>query len=307
VGETSWPATTHNSRAVTDAELELYAVAYSQSGLVGSPANSALVYGDSSGRQVKLRASREALVRGQIWASDGSGVTKSIAANASGSTRYDLVVLRLDRSTWDVRSAIVQGTPGAGVPSPTQNDPSSGVWELPLASVKVINGASTIAAGDVTPLAWYIGPAAIVCTSDTRPPPTAGLRIFETDTSREYVGNGSAFVTSIDDSGWVNLSAASGWNLGGNGKVRKRTGSVWLQLRATRTGSQIAVAGISTIATIPAAYRPDQQAELLFYMRSGNLGHGYARSDGSIVIDDFWITINTGDTVIAAIASWPTS
>jgi hypothetical protein len=307
VGETSWPATTHNARAVTDAELEQYAIAYSQSGLYGSPADAALVFGDSSGRQVKLRASRSALVRGQLWQSDGSGVTKTIAANSSGSTRYDLIVLRFSRTTWDVRSAVVQGIPGAGVPAVTQNAPSSGVWELPLASVKVINGASTIAAADVTPVAWYIGPPSVVCTSDTRPPPTAGVRIFETDTSREYVGNGSAFVTSIDDSGWVSLSAASGWNLSGNGKVRKRTGSVWLQLRGTRTGSQIAVAGISTIATIPAAYRPDQQAELVFYMRSGNLGHGYARPDGSIVIDDFWITINTGDSVIAAIASWPTS
>lgn len=130
------------------AELGPYA------GVMGDFTSPQLIYGDSSGRQIKVAADRYALVRGHIWWSGSSIVTVPIAANSSGSTRIDLIVLRLSRTTWDVTLTVIQGTPGAGNPSGTQNTGTTGVWDLSLALVTVTNGAATITAGNVQ----YIGP-----------------------------------------------------------------------------------------------------------------------------------------------------
>jgi hypothetical protein len=155
--ESSWPSP-DTSRVVNDAQYERLALSYgAQAGLVGSPADTALIYGDSTGMQIKVRADRYACVRGYEWYSGATDFTKTITANSSGSTRIDLVVLRLSRTTWNVTVAVVNGTPGAGTaPNPTQNTGSTGVFELPLATVTVANAAATITAGNVTFLGVYL-------------------------------------------------------------------------------------------------------------------------------------------------------
>lgn len=55
-----------------------------------------------------------------------------------------------------------------------------------------------------------------VCTADSRPAPIAGLIIFETDTLRTYIGQGSRFIILSQDwrnytpsfNGWVNLGSS---------------------------------------------------------------------------------------------------
>lgn len=155
MAESSWPSP-DTSRVVNDFQYERLALSSGPvAGLYGSPADTALIYGDSTGMQIKVRADRYGLVRGNQWWSGGTDFTKTISANASGSTRIDLIVLRLSRTTWNTTVAVVNGTPGAGVaPSPTQNTGSTGVWELPLAAVTVANAAATITAGNVN----FFGP-----------------------------------------------------------------------------------------------------------------------------------------------------
>lgn len=127
-------------------------------GVLGDFTSPQLIFGDSSGRQVKVAADRYALVRGHTWWSGSTIVTKSIGANSSGSTRIDLVVLRLSRTTWDVTVEVVAGTPGGGAPSPTQGAGTTGTWELPLATVSVANGAASISAANVTYVAPHLSP-----------------------------------------------------------------------------------------------------------------------------------------------------
>lgn len=155
MAESSWPSP-DDGRVIDDAEFEKWAIAGGPSAVVGYT-DQAVVYGDSSGRQVKVAAEKYAQVRGHTWYSGSSIVTKSIAANSSGSTRVDLVVLRLTRSTWNVTCEIVAGVPGAGAPSPTQDTGTTGVWELPIATVSVANGAATISAANVTFVAMCMG------------------------------------------------------------------------------------------------------------------------------------------------------
>lgn len=157
MAQSSWPSPT-TSRVVDDSQYERLGLSYSgQGGLIGSPADTNLVYGDSTGMQVKVRADRYAYIRGYEWWSGATEFTKAIGANASGSTRVDLIVLRLSRTTWNVTIEVVAGTPGAGAPAVTQNTGTTGVWELPLATVSVAPSASTITAGNVTFLGVYLG------------------------------------------------------------------------------------------------------------------------------------------------------
>src|SRR5439155_15863788 len=130
----------------------------------------------------------------------------------SGLTRYDLGVLRLDRSTWNVTAAVKAGTPGAGVaPSPQRDLGTSGLYEMPLASFPVPSGFLTIGPTDPTKLAWYLVPGGgITCTSLSRPPHAAGRRIYETDTGRSYVSTGITWAVTAEDTGWLNVSIGQG-------------------------------------------------------------------------------------------------
>jgi hypothetical protein len=201
VAESSWPSPS-NGRNVDDIQFEKLGMSWGPlGGVVGDFTSPQLIYGDSTGMQIKVAADRYALVRGHEWWSGSSIVTKSIASNASGSTRVDLVVLRLSRTTWDVTCVIVQGTPGAGAPAATQNTGTTGSWDLPLATVTVANGAATITAGNVSYVAphldgsgGYRSPSAAALTYI--PAPTAGTTVRVTD-GTVYRYESSAWVPKL--------------------------------------------------------------------------------------------------------------
>jgi hypothetical protein len=171
VAESSWPSPS-NGRVIDDSSYEKVALSYGpDGGIVGDFTSPQLVSGDSSGMQVKVAADRYALVRGHEWWSGSTIFTKAIGANASGSTRTDLVVLRLSRTTWDVTVTVIAGTPGSGAPAPVQNLGTTGSFDLPLATVTVASGASTVSAGNVT----YVAPHLTPDGSGYRTPTVASL------------------------------------------------------------------------------------------------------------------------------------
>lgn len=164
--QTTWPSVA-GGRTVTDLQWETIARGFAADGIFGSPDDPTIIFGDSTGRQVKIRANRSGLVGGHGWSSDpSSDETVAIAANSSGLTRTDYVVLRLTRSTWSVAVAVVQGNPGSGAPSINRSTASNGLWDMPLALVTVANGATTISAANVTWTGTWIGPASIVQVND---------------------------------------------------------------------------------------------------------------------------------------------
>jgi hypothetical protein len=298
VAEDSWVSPDHSSGSVSDQEYEQLVQAAAASGIIGSPGDTSVAFGDASGMNVKIRADKHATVRGFHWASGGSTLTLSVGSNGAGSTRIDLLVLRLSRSTWNVRAAVVAGVAGNPAPTPTQDTGTSGVWELPIATISVAPGASSIAANKVTPVNWYIGPPTIVCTSTTRPPAAAGQRIFETDTGKEFVGNGSSFVTSIIDSGWVNVPAIAGWTSAC--KVRNLNGQITVNGAFTRTGSSIAANSQWQMGTLPSAYWPSGPANIRVPMvRSGGIAIAgwIGVGTGIVVIQEFAAAISSGQVV----------
>lgn len=156
MAQSSWPSP-DTAHVVNDSQYERLGVSYGAiAGLIGTPGSTHLCFADATGLQVKLLGDRYAQVRGFTWYSGASTFAQAIASNSSGSTRTDLIVLRLSRTTWNVTVAVVQGSPGAGAPAVTQNSGSTGVWELPIGLVNVTSGASTIQATDVTPISLWI-------------------------------------------------------------------------------------------------------------------------------------------------------
>lgn len=195
MAETTWPdPSTTPARLVTDIQYEKL-FQFLGDGLWGTPLSPA-TYGDSTGRQVKIKANTRALIKGRIYDSGTTDVTKTITANTSGSTRLDLLVLQLDRATWRITSVVKAGTPGSSTPPSVQRDTDdaatgTGKFELPLAQITVANNAATIAAGDVRPLAFYIGLPELWTTVDAHNFVTAtrGQIINEMDVGTRYVSD----------------------------------------------------------------------------------------------------------------------
>lgn len=100
-----------------------------------------------------------AVVYGKRYWNDAT-VNLTIDANASGSTRYDRVVVCWNRQgaaytgvTPNIdpktcRVAVLKGTPGAGSPALTQT--ASTVYMIPLALIEVANGAASITDSVIT-------------------------------------------------------------------------------------------------------------------------------------------------------------
>ena len=88
------------------------------------------------------------LIQG-YWGYNSSFVDQTIAPNTSGNPRIDRVVERLDKTANTVSLAVITGTPGVS-PTPPALTRTPTVWEISLAQVEVINGASTITNSDIT-------------------------------------------------------------------------------------------------------------------------------------------------------------
>jgi hypothetical protein len=203
VAESSWPSP-GNGRVVDDVQYEKLGISTGPSGGVyGDFTNPQLVFADSTGMQVKIASDRYALVRGHVWWSGSSTLTKTIASNSSGSTRVDLVVLQLSRTTWDATIVIVQGTPGAGPPNSTKDLGTTGIFQVVLAQVTVANSASTITAGNVTYVATHIGTneqlrAPSVAALPYVPLPFPGMRVV--------LDSGDQYARNAANTAWVIVS-----------------------------------------------------------------------------------------------------
>jgi hypothetical protein len=131
------------------------------SGVVRNQGNELHVFGDSTGRQVKLDT-------GELWIESYAGQITSLKTipidpNTSGSTRLDLIVARADWGANQIVYDVIKGTPGGSAPLPTRN---TSLWEIPLAIAKCVNGFSTLNAADVYDARQWGGPPIITNTDD---------------------------------------------------------------------------------------------------------------------------------------------
>ncbi len=203
---TSYPSP-DNARALTEAQLDRIMSPLQNSGLVGTPALPALVFGNGAGRFVTVRANRQAWVWGRLWDSGSSDAPVNIPANATAAVRKDLLVLGLSRSTWNVTCYLKVGT--TVLPTLQQDTGITGIYEIPLAQINAPVGSGSIASGDVVPLAWYCGQPIVLCTTTSVPAPWIGGLMMDVTTGSTYVG---APGTSAPV--WKRLTTSEGGPLG---------------------------------------------------------------------------------------------
>jgi hypothetical protein len=259
VSEISYP--TAGGGGVTDAVYERLMAGMTSDGQIGSVTAPSLCYADSSGRQVKIRANREAIVRGFYYNSGDVGLSLAVPTNTTGKTRIDRVVLRLDRNNYTVRAKLITGTASAKpvAPAHIQQLAPDRYWDLPIALVTVPTGFTGLAPSAVVNTGYYISESGLMGPSWARPRAVPGMLFRDTQTDRLYMGNETGtWRTLYYDSGWQTVAAASGWKNATPGmKVRRKSGWVCLMIDVIRTAGDLAKTASSTIATLPEAYRPD--------------------------------------------------
>lgn len=310
MAQASWPSPAHNTRAVTDIENEKMAARWSDDGIYGTPADTAVVTA-GTGHSVDIAADVYGSVRGHAWTSGTTGDTLAVSANASGSTRIDRVVLRLDRATWTVRAVVKEGTPGAGAPALTQDTGDTGVYEVPVAEVSILSGAGSVT---VTRRELYVGTRLRPGTSTTRnPAPVLGELVYERNTGITRQWNGTSWVIVLAESGEAVVnSALSGWSATFDSVLEYDATSVHLRLGSfTRTGGSLAAATDTRLPVlIPAAYRnPNRLVRAMAYITGASPGvlTIYAANDSERP-GQVWLTshppLAKGDVVIPGQVSW---
>ncbi|MET8765462.1 hypothetical protein [Streptomyces sp. NPDC004658] len=311
MADDSWPSPAHNGRAVTDVEYEKIAARFSDNGVYGSPLDAAVVSA-GTGLTVTIRPDVYASVRGHAWYSGTSTVTLPIAANSSGQTRRDRVVLRLDRSTWTVRAAVRQGASSIA-PDPVQQTGDTGIYEIPLATVVIQNAAGTVT---VTRSELYAGARVRPCTATTlNPNPVPGEVAVETDTGRVRLWNGTQWVLIYNSSSVITVDQpVPKWDINVSSTLEVRSGTVHLRMGSfERTGDAVAGTTPSRLPVIiPSDYQhPTRAIYALAYITGAQLGRitiYAANSDtpGQVILTQH-PTIDKGEFVLPQSVSWAVS
>lgn len=312
MGQTSWPVPNTDpnlDRAVSDVQYEQLAEMYSANGLYGSPGDTPLCYADSTGRWVKMRPNRQALVQGHPWRTDGDGLVVPIGA--ASAARVDLVVLRLTRSTWTVTAEVRQGVAGGTAPAPQQDadvtGAGTGMWELPIAEITVPSGAVTITAAQVKPVAWYLAPPPLSATASTMPPTRPGQLVTQTDTGRLVMANGSVWHIVGENGPLTKLPAASsGWDATkANIYVRRRNGHVWFQALAYKTSPSTDLAANTDVnlCILPEEFRPLQSFYATGFCQEALARFYFNASTGAVSMVSF-PTFKAGQFAIIHPVTW---
>ncbi|WP_435215931.1 hypothetical protein [Streptomyces sp. bgisy034] len=310
MAQNSWPSPNYNSRNVTDLEYEKLAAEFSDDGVYGDPTDAAVVT-PGVGLSVDIRADVYASVRGHAWSSGSTGDTLAISANASGQTRVDRVVLRLDRSTWDVRAVVREGTPGAGVPTISTTTGDTGYYEVLVANVTILDGAGTVT---VTRGERYVGSRLrpTLSTALINPNPKLGDLLYEVDTGRIRLYDGSSLRTIYSASGQLVVnSPLSAWANNGESVIEERNGVVALRTGAfERTAGTLGGATESRLPVfIPATYRhPNRYQYATVYITGLNVGRMTIYPSNDARAGQIWLTqhpdMATGSSVSATSTSW---
>lgn len=290
MAEDSWPNSTRNSGAVTDAEYEKVSCRFADDGLYGSPVGADPVVA-GTGLQVLVRANLYASLRGFLWSSGTSDIAKAIDPNTSGQARNDRVVLELDRSTWQIRTKIVKGTPGAGPPVLTRTLFDTGVYQELLGDVAVPNNATAVT---VTPRPNYIGLRTRVARSGRhRANINAGEITYEPDTGM-WLGHNVADKDDVlfEDTGDLTVAPGSGWSADGSNIGSRLSGQVSIDLNLKRTGAALAESSETVIATVPAALAPLKRNKYFGCVLTGdNFCRLDVGLDGRIVARHFFASL----------------
>lgn len=227
-------------------------------------------------------ASGAGMVQG-IWFYNSASLAVPISANASGSTRIDVIVLRADYTAQTVRIAVVQGTPAAGIPALTQS--AGSIWEIPLAYVTLVSGFTTIAASDVTDLRHY-----------ANIPSAVGLDVL--NNSGSTLEQGSAVIWLASGGQSINTTTSEG-NRNIAGVIESRvlngaTGRIIVHgIISILCDESVSVGALLELSTTAAQAQASVQGAIFARVLTANTGAG-TRCLAYVNVESYIPTIVTG-------------
>lgn len=152
MAQTSWPFAEQDvDEEVSEEQWRDLHSTFASDGVVGNPGSAELQVFSASvaNRQVSVRSGYATLL-GHGYRNTAQ-VDFQLAANGTGSIRWDRVCLKWDSSeplATRIRLVVKAGTAGGGPPALTR-DKGAGIWEASLASVPVGPGVATITPSQV--------------------------------------------------------------------------------------------------------------------------------------------------------------
>jgi hypothetical protein len=154
-----------DQQAVSESQYSRLFREFQDSGVAASTDSSDLrVTADGGGMRVAV-APGFAILRGH--AVHSTSITQLAIGPAGVAERHDRIVLRLDPAENSVVLAVLAGAPGGVAPEPSRTD--TGIYELPLAIVRVAPNATNISATAVTDDRQFVGTRVGSWTTETRP------------------------------------------------------------------------------------------------------------------------------------------
>lgn len=229
----------------------------------------------SSGRVLAVSAGRSFQSGASVVYTGGSTVT--IAANTASSARIDTVCMQVNWAGTETTAGtlvVVQGVAAANPVARALTKTPGGIWQTPLAYVRVAAGAATISAANIT---------------DARP------------------GAATQTFTSLS----IPAASASTWTQPGAAPLGVQRSGAWVELsgRLTFTASNQPIGTnlqFSNVPIIPDGYRPlrDEVATCYGNPGSGNVNEMIFHTDGTV---DFWVvvgTLTTGNVLRVTTTSW---
>lgn len=317
MAETSFPVA--GGSGVTDATYERLMGPITGSGRYAfnptvSALNTPLIFADNSGRQVKAYANQAAILRGFRWESGSTPPVVALDANTSGNPRMDLIVLRLNRSDYSVRLGKTNGTPASvpAAPAPIQDTSSSGVWELPVASVKVASSGTTgqpyIQSTDVTALDWWLAPPSILLRNGNYiPNAQSGALAHRLDTGRTYRGVGGSYVPFGEIGEWTKITPSGGWTSDFI-YCQRVNGFTYFQATVLLNVADKPGGTDLPMCTLPAEFRPQHDMYITGGMSYGQAAAGYISSTtGLVSIQSYAATFPKGGRAIFGPVTWPST
>lgn len=279
--------------------------------------NTKLVYGDGSGRQLKIRPNAAAIVRGFAWESDSAGLTVPIEANTTGKLRYDLVTLRLDRGDdFKVRVHVIKGATGSSAseatePTPVERIAADGVYDWPIGVARVVSsttsGQPILQDTDVTRRDHYLAPTSMVGGAGRGliiPPP--GTMVTDIPGKRVHVGIGKrSYMLIGEDSELTKVNAEAGWTSDAF-FYRRRNGFTYFQGIAKLNAADKAANTALNLCFLPPEAKPPADVYFHGFATPGQMFRGLIDADTGLVrIIAYGATIPSQATISVQPFSWP--
>jgi hypothetical protein len=204
--QTYFPFDSGSGANVTESQWSQMAQNWIATGVIKGALNELLVYGDSTGMQVKVK-SGQAWMKGHFFQSDAE-VILAIGTASSVNPRIDRVIIRVDWTANTIALAVLQGTPAVS-PTPPALTQNVSRWEISLAQINVGKSVSTIASGNIADERPFAIPQGYF-------PGWTNLPLFTASGWSNYGGSMETCQYYVDAEGFVNVKGAATGGVGGS-------------------------------------------------------------------------------------------